>query len=268
MSMDSYNKSNSPPEPPGTLSRVIVILAHAVAILAFPFTIWGAIKCVNEYERADIFRLGRLQSGGAKGPGVFIINPFIDEFTVVDNRTNTRTVQPQTLLTKDHVTVEVDAVVYFRVTNAVDVVTKVKGYMNAILLLASSVLRNNLSTRDLKQVLSEREAISKEMEGQLDEATNPWGVMVERVEVKDVKLPSSMIRAMAVEAEATREAKAKVIMAQGEVDAADALKKAADEFAKSFPTMQLRYLQTASNIAMEKKSTIVFPVPVTLEMKE
>lgn len=211
-----------------------------------------------------IFRLGRIVKGGARGPGIFFVIPCIDTYTKVDLRTVSFDVPPQEILSKDSVTVAVDAVVYYRISNATIAITNVADYGRSTRLLAATTLRNVLGTKNLSEILSEREAISHTMQSSLDEATDPWGVKVERVEVKDVRLPVQMQRAMAAEAEAARDARAKVIAAEGEQKASRALKEAADVISESPSALQLRYLQTLSTIAAEKNSTIVFPIPMEL----
>uniref|UniRef100_T1JUT0 Band 7 domain-containing protein n=1 Tax=Tetranychus urticae TaxID=32264 RepID=T1JUT0_TETUR len=219
---------------------------------------------VQEYERAVIFRLGRLVKGGAKGPGIFFIIPCIDTYSKVDLRTVSFDVPPQEILSKDSVTVAVDAVVYYRISNATIAVSNVEDYGRSTRLLAATTLRNVLGTKNLSEILSERESISHIMQSSLDEATDPWGVKVERVEIKDARLPVQLQRAMATEAEAAREARAKVIAAEGEQRASRALKEAADVIHGSPAALQLRYLQTLNSIAAEKNSTIVFPLPIDL----
>lgn len=219
---------------------------------------------MQEYERAVIFRLGRVTKGGARGPGIFFIIPCIDTYTKVDLRTVSFDVPPQEILSKDSVTVAVDAVVYYRISNATIAITNVEDYGRSTRLLAATTLRNVLGTKNLSEILSERENISHMIQATLDEATDPWGVKVERVEVKDVRLPVQMQRSMAAEAEAARDARAKVIAAEGEQKASRALKEAADVMADSPAALQLRYLQTLSSIAAEKNSTIVFPIPMEL----
>lgn len=221
-------------------------------------------QVVQEYERAVIFRLGRVTKGGARGPGIFFIIPCIDSYTKVDLRTVSFDVPPQEILSRDSVTVAVDAVVYYRISNATIAITNVEDYGRSTRLLAATTLRNVLGTKNLSELLSERDATSHTIQGILDEATDPWGVKVERVEVKDVRLPVQMQRAMAAEAEASRDARAKVIAAQGEQNASRALKEAADVIADSPAALQLRYLQTLTSIAAEKNSTIVFPIPMEL----
>lgn len=205
-----------------------------------------------------------MTKGGARGPGIFFIIPCIDSYTKVDLRTVSFDVPPQEILSRDSVTVAVDAVVYYRISNATIAITNVEDYGRSTRLLAATTLRNVLGTKNLSELLSERDNISHTIQSILDEATDPWGVKVERVEVKDVRLPVQMQRAMAAEAEASRDARAKVIAAQGEQNASRALKEAADVIADSPAALQLRYLQTLTSIAAEKNSTIVFPIPMEL----
>jgi len=194
--------------------------------------------------------------------GVFFILPCMDNLSLVDLRTVTFDVPPQEILTKDSVTVAVDAVCYFRIFDPVLSVTAVSNAQLSTQLLAQATLRNFLGIRSLGEILSEREAIANELEQTLDAATDPWGIKVERVEIKDVRLPVSLQRAMAAEAEASREAKAKVIAAEGEQKASKALKEAADVISQSSTALQLRYLQTLNSIAAERNSTIIFPLPI------
>lgn len=241
---------------------ILTFLSYVLIGLTMPFSLCLCLKIVQEYERAVIFRLGRLLTGGAKGPGLFFIIPCTDAYTKVDLRTVSFDVPPQEILSKDSVTVAVDAVVYYRVSNATISITNVEDANRSTRLLAQTTLRNVLGTKNLSEILSDRENISHFMQASLDEATDPWGVKVERVEIKDVRLPIQLQRAMAAEAEATREAKAKVIAAEGEQKAARALKDAADIIDESSSALQLRYLQTLSQISDEKNSTIIFPMPI------
>merc|ERR1712142_1149432 len=211
-----------------------------------------------------IFRLGRLLPGGAKGPGIFFVLPCIESYRKVDLRTVSFGVPPQEVLTKDSVTVSVDAVVYYRVSNATVSVANVENAHHSTRLLAQTTLRNILGTKSLHEILSDRESISGSMQTVLDEATEPWGIKVERVEIKDARLPVQLQRAMAAEAEAAREARAKVIAADGEQKAARALKEASETIAESSSALQLRYLQTLNSISAEKNSTIIFPLPIDL----
>ncbi|XP_046844380.1 mechanosensory protein 2-like isoform X1 [Xenia sp. Carnegie-2017] len=248
----------------GICAVILTVLSFILVICTFPLSLLFCLKIVQEYERAVIFRLGRLMSGGAKGPGLFFILPCIDSYKKVDLRVVSFDVPPQEILTKDSVTVAVDAVVYYKIYNATMSVTNVENASNSTRLLAQTTLRNVLGTRSLSEILSERETISHAIQANLDEPTDPWGVRVERVEVKDVRLPQNLQRAMAAEAEAAREARAKVIAAEGEMNASRALKEAAEVIAESPQALQLRYLQTLSAISAEKNSTIIFPLPLDM----
>ncbi|XP_071948118.1 band 7 protein AGAP004871-like isoform X2 [Antedon mediterranea] len=248
----------------GICGWILTALAWLMVICTLPFSLCVCIKVVQEYERAVIFRLGRLLPGGAKGPGIFFILPCIEDYTKVDLRTVSFDVPPQEILTRDSVTVSVDAVVYYRVQNATISIANVENANGSTRLLAQTTLRNVLGTKNLAEILSDRDNISTFMQSSLDEATDQWGIKVERVEIKDVRLPVQLQRAMAAEAEAAREARAKVIAAEGEQNASRALKEAADVIAESPAALQLRYLQTLSNISAEKNSTIIFPLPIEL----
>lgn len=249
----------------GSRIECIVTIASIIFfIFTMPLALFFCIKVVTEFERAVIFRLGRLKKGRASGPGTFFVLPCIDSYTCVDLRTVSFDIPAQEVLTKDSVTITVDAVVYYRVEDPLNAVVKVSDFRHSTMMLAMTSLRNILGTKNLTDILSEREAISAAMQGILDEATHPWGVKVERVEVKDVSLPTQLQRAMAAEAEASREARAKVIAAEGEMKASRALKEAADVMSESPAALQLRYLQTLNTISSEKNSTIVFPLPIDL----
>ncbi|CAF1440602.1 unnamed protein product [Rotaria magnacalcarata] len=245
-------------------SLVLIGLSYILMFVTIPFSMFFCIKIVQEYERAVILRLGRILPGGAKGPGLFCILPCVDSIITIDLRTATFNVPPQEVLTRDSVTVSVDAVVYSRVCNPSISVTNVKNHQYATQLLAQTTLRNILGTKTLQEILSDRETIAQNMQVHLDEGTGPWGVKVERIEITDVRLPQSMQRSMAAEAEATREARAKVIAAEGEQRASRQLKEAADVIATSPIALQLRYLQTLTQISAEKNSTIIFPIPIEL----
>lgn len=249
-------------EETGLCAFLLTSISVLLIIVTFPFSLFLCVKVVQEYERAVIFRLGRLLRGGAKGPGIFFIVPCIDTYCKVDLRTVSFDVPPQEILSKDSVTVAVDAVVYYRISNATIAISNVEDYGHSTRLLAATTLRNVLGTKSLSEILIERETISHVMQASLDEGTDPWGVKVERVEIKDVRLPVQLQRAMAAEAEAAREARAKVIAAEGEQRASRALKEAAEVISGSPAALQLRYLQTLSSIAAEKNSTIVFPIPM------
>eukprot|EP00093_Oithona_nana_P013923 13923.XXX_449523_446076_1 [CDS] Oithona nana genome sequencing. len=250
------------PEGPGCCALLLALVSILLIIATLPFSLCMCIKVVQEYERSVIFRLGRLRKGGAKGPGIFFIIPCIDTYRKVDLRTVSFDVPPQEVLSRDSVTVTVDAVVYYRVSNPTMATNNVEDFSHSTHLLAATTLRNVLGTKYLAEILSERETISHVMEQTLDEATDPWGVKVERVEIKDVRLPVQLQRAMAAEAEAAREARAKVIAAEGEQKASRALRQAAEVIAESPSALQLRYLQTLNTISAEKNSTIIFPVPM------
>jgi len=243
---------------------IITFVSYLLIFITFPFSVWGCIKIVQEYERAVIFRLGRLRSGGAKGPGLFFVIPCIDTYRCVDLRTGAFDVPPQEILTRDSVTVSVDAVVYYQVSNPLSAICNNDDYNRSTRLLAQTTLRNVLGTRNLSEILSDRENIADAMHHSLEVATDPWGVHVDRVEIKDVRLPQQMQRAMAAEAEATRDARAKVIAAEGEQKSSKALKEASDIIAQSPAALQLRYLQTLNSISAEKNSTIIFPLPMEL----
>ncbi|KAM8718985.1 hypothetical protein ACLKA7_011652 [Drosophila subpalustris] len=248
----------------GCVELLATAISVLIMILTFPISVFICFKVVSEYERAVIFRMGRLRSGGARGPGVFFVLPCVDDYYPVDLRTVSFDVPPQEVLSKDSVTVTVDAVVYYRISDPLKAVIQVSNYSHSTRLLAATTLRNVLGTRNLSELLTERETISHTMQMSLDEATDPWGVKVERVEIKDVSLPTALQRAMAAEAEAAREARAKVIAAEGEMKSSRALKEASEIISASPSALQLRYLQTLSSISAEKNSTIIFPLPMEL----
>merc|ERR1719340_76146 len=246
----------------GICGWLLTAFSWAIVLVTLPFSLFVCFKVVQEYERAVIFRLGRLLHGGSRGPGLFFVLPCIENYQKVDLRTITLDVPPQEVLTRDSVTVSVDAVVYYRVSNATVSVANVENAHHSTRLLAQTTLRNILGTKPLHEILSERDSISQAMQSALDEATEPWGIKVERVEIKDARLPEQLQRAMAAEAEASREARAKVIAADGEMRASKALREASNIIDESPSALQLRYLQTLNSIAAEKNSTIIFPVPI------
>jgi len=248
----------------GLCTWILTLLSLVVVAATFPLSLFFCLKIVQEYERAVIFRVGRLLHGDAKGPGIFFVFPCIDEYMKVDLRVVSFDVPPQEILTRDSVTVAVDAVVYFRISNPIWSVVNVEDAQRSTKLLAQTTLRNELGTKNLSELLQERENISHSIQRILDVATDPWGMKVERVEVKDVRLPQQLQRAMAAEAEASREARAKVIAAEGEMNAACALKDAAEIISESPQAIQLRYLQTLQTISAEKNSTIIFPLPIDM----
>jgi regulator of protease activity HflC (stomatin/prohibitin superfamily) len=222
----------------------------------------SAIRVVQEYERGVIFRLGRLV--GAKGPGLFLIVPFIDRMVKVDLRTIALDIPSQECITRDNVTVKVNAVCYFRVIDPEAAIVNVENYRRATWQIAQTSLRNVIGLSDLDELLSHREKINNQLQHIIDEQTEPWGIKVSIVEIKDVELPQTMQRAMAKQAEAEREKRAKIIHAQGEALAAKTLAEAAQIISQNPSAMQLRYLQTLTEISVEKNSTIIFPVPIEL----
>ena len=237
----------------------IAVIVIVVIILMFAAS---AVKIVQEYERGVIFRLGRIQ--GAKGPGLFFIVPIIDKMQRIDLRTITLEVPPQEVITKDNVTVKVTAVVFFRIVNPNDAVVKVVDYMRATSQISQTTLRSALGQADLDQLLSHREQLNQQIQQIIDESTEPWGIKVGVVEIKDVELPQTMQRAMARQAEAEREKRAKIISAEGEFQASQQLAAAANVISQQESALQLRYLQTLVEIAVEKNSTIVFPLPIDI----
>ena len=228
-----------------------------IVILLFLFS---SIKIVREYERGVIFRLGRLV--GARGPGLFFVIPIIENMTIVDLRTVTYDVPSQEVVTKDNVTVRVNAVVYYRVVDPTKAVTEVFDYRYATAQIAQTTLRSIIGQAELDEVLSEREKLNMKLQQIIDEATNPWGIKVTAVEIKDVELPEEMRRVMAMQAEAERERRSKIIRAEGEYQAAIKLKEAAEILAQSRGALMLRYLQTLNEIATEPNTTIILPIPV------
>jgi regulator of protease activity HflC (stomatin/prohibitin superfamily) len=221
------------------------------------------LKVVQEYERAVIFRLGRLQS--VKGPGLFVIIPFLDVVKqVVDLRVITLEVPRQEVITRDNVTVRVNAVVYFRVVDPAAVVVQVEDYKRATLNIAQTTLRDVIGQSDLDELLTHQEEINWKLQGIIDQATKPWGIKVRMVEVRDMELPESMQRAMAKQAEAEREKQATIIHASGELEASRQLAEAAHIMSGEPDAIQLRYLQTLTDVSAEKNSTIIFPVPLEL----
>uniref|UniRef100_A0A8B9UJ92 Stomatin like 3 n=1 Tax=Anas zonorhyncha TaxID=75864 RepID=A0A8B9UJ92_9AVES len=243
---------------------ILVSISFLLVVITFPFSIWACIKVVREYERAVVFRLGRILPKKSKGPGLILILPCTDTFIRVDLRTVTCTIPPQEILTKDAVTTQVDGVVYYRIHSAVSAVANVTDVHSATFLLAQTTLRNVLGTRSLAQLLAGREEIAHGIQDILDSATEQWGIKVARVEIKDIRIPVAMQRTMAAEAEAAQEAKAKVVAAEGERNASKALKQASVVLADSTAGLQLRYLQTLTTLAAENNSTIVFPLPINM----
>jgi regulator of protease activity HflC (stomatin/prohibitin superfamily) len=240
----------------GNLIVLVVILA-----LAFMF-FSSAVKVVQEYERGVVFRLGRLV--GARGPGLILLIPAIERMQKVDLRVITLDVPTQEAITRDNVTVKVSAVVYFKVVDPESAVVKVLDYIRATSLIAQTTLRSVLGQSDLDELLSMRDQINQQLQRIIDEQTEAWGIKVSAVEVRDVELPQAMQRAMARQAEAEREKRAKVIHAQGEFEASQQLAAAATIIGSQPVGLQLRYLQTLTEIATERNSTIVFPLPLDI----
>jgi len=239
-----------------------LVNVYSIIIIIVIFILLKSIRIIREYERAVVFRLGRLLR--AKGPGLIILIPFIDKMVKVQLRTVTLDVPPQDIITKDNVPVKVNAVVYFHIVNPEDAVVKIENYFTATSQIAQTTLRNILGKSELDELLSHREKISRELQKVIDEQTDPWGIKVTVVEVKDVELPATMQRAMAKQAEAERERRAKIIHAEGEFQASAKLAEAAEVLSKNSASIQLRFLQTLTEISAEKNSTIVFPVPVNI----
>ena len=238
-----------------------LIVAGVIAVFVL-FILATAIRILREYERGVIFRLGRLIA--QKGPGLILLIPVIDQMVRIDLRTVTLNVPPQEVITKDNVTVRVNAVAYFRVVDPNKAVTEVENYLLATSQIAQTTLRSVLGKAELDALLSERERLNIELQRIIDEQTEPWGIKVSTVEVKDVELPADMQRAMSRQAEAERERRAKVIAADGEFQAAEKLSQAADIIGRHPATLQLRYLQTLLELGVNQNTTIVFPVPIEM----
>jgi regulator of protease activity HflC (stomatin/prohibitin superfamily) len=239
-----------------------LLLVLAVAAVVIFSLVASAVKVVQEYERGVIFRLGRLV--GAKGPGLFFIIPFIDRMVKIDLRTVTLDIPSQEAITRDNVTVRVNAVCYFRVVDPEAAVVRVENYLVATLQIAQTTMRSVLGQSELDELLSKREEINQRLQEIIDEQTAPWGIKVSVVEVKDVELPQEMKRAMARQAEAERDKRAKVIHAEGEFLAAQQLSEAANIISSAPSALQLRYLQTLSDISSDETRTIIFPLPMDL----
>jgi len=231
-----------------------------VIVLALLIIIPMAVKIVPEYERGVLFRLGRLV--GQRGPGLFLIIPFIDRMTKVDLRVITMDVPSQEVITKDNVTVRVNAVVYFRVVTPEDSVVKVLDHIRATSQISQTTLRNVLGQSELDELLTQREKLNQMLQRIIDEHTDPWGVKVSTVEIKEVELAEQMKRMMAAQAEAERERRAKIIHAEGELQASEKLAQAGTIIGREPATLQLRYLSTLTEISSERNSTIIFPLPI------
>src|SRR6266567_2293839 len=239
-----------------TLSIIVVVVIILLMLL------FSAIRVVQQYERGVIFVLGRLI--GPKGPGIFLVPPFITRMIKVDLRIVTLPVPPQEVITRDNVTMKVSAVIYFYVVDPASAVVNVMNFIQATTQIGQTTLRNVLGQSELDELLSQRNKINRELQAIIDEHTERWGVKVTAVEIKDIELPSTMQRAMAKQAEAEREKRAKIIHAEGELQASAQLAQAANVISSQPAALQLRYLQTLTEIAVEKNSTIIFPLPIDI----
>ena len=240
---------------------VAVAVIGVLAVLLL-IVLASAVRVLREYERGVIFRLGRLIA--QKGPGLILLIPIVDRMVRVDLRTVTLNVPPQELITRDNVTVRVNAVAYFRVVDSNRAITEVENFLLATSQISQTTLRSVLGKAELDALLSERERLNSELQQIIDEQTEPWGVKVTTVEVKDVELPAEMQRAIARQAEAERERRAKIINADGEFQAAEKLSDAADIISRNPATLQLRYLQTLLEIGGSQNSTVIFPLPIDI----
>src|SRR5689334_3139980 len=243
------------------MTGLLVVLA--IVVFLFVLYVIAAVKVLREYERGIVFRLGRLASK-PRGPGLFFLIPIVDRMVRVDLRTITLNIPPQEVITKDNVPVRVNAVAYFRIVSPQDAIVQVENFMAATSQIAQTTLRSVLGQHSLDELLSEREKINSILQGIIDEATAPWGIKVSIVEVKDVEIPTGMQRAMARQAEAERERRAKVINAEGEFQASERLKDAALVLENHPVALQLRYLQTLIEISSSPATTIVFPAPIDI----
>lgn len=240
----------------------VAIVVAVVVVLLFGLYLMSAVRVLRKYERGVVFRLGRLLD--ARGPGLFFLIPVVDRMVKVDLRTITLTVPPQEVITKDNVPVRVNAVAYFRIVDPKAAIVQVENYMNATSQIAQTTLRSVLGQHLLDELLSERDKINAILQTIIDEATGPWGIKVAVVEVKDVEIPQGMQRAMARQAEAERERRAKVIAAEGEFQASQKLSDAAAVMEQHPTALQLRYLQTLLEIGATNSTTIVFPAPIDM----
>ena len=238
----------------------VVLLALAIALLAAGLLL--SVRVLREYERAVVFRLGRLLP--VKGPGLVLLIPVVDRMVRVDLRTVTLTIPPQEVITRDNVPARVAAVCYFRVVDPTAAVTEIEAFAPATSQIAQTTLRSVLGRADLDQLLAERERLNDDLQKIIDEQTEPWGIKVSTVEIKDVEIPEAMQRAMARQAEAERERRAKIINAEGEFQAAEKLAGAAEIIGREPSALQLRYLQTLLEVGADQNSTIVFPLPLDL----
>src|SRR5436309_2597526 len=243
-------------------TTILIVLVISGIVLILLMVLFSAIRVVQQYERGVIFVLGRLI--GAKGPGIFLVPPFISRITKVDLRIVTLTVPPQEVITRDNVTVKVTAVIYFYVVDPAAAIVNVVNFLQATTQIGQTTLRNVLGQSELDELLAQRNKINRELQAIIDEHTERWGVKVTAVEIKDIELPATMQRAMAKQAEAEREKRAKIIHAEGELHASAQLAQAASVIGSQPAALQLRYPQTLTEIAVEKNSTIIFPLPLDL----
>ncbi|WKY14895.1 hypothetical protein Q1695_000419 [Nippostrongylus brasiliensis] len=260
-SLAAFNRSQPSPS---IFDRAVVGLCWALLLLTFPLSLFFCIRIVNEYKRMVVFRLGRIWDSRPSGPGVVLVFPFVDEHEVIDLRTMAYDVPTQELLTMDSVTVSVDAAVYYRARDPIACLSKVCDAHYSTRQLAQATLRNILGTRTLAQIMTDRDGIGIQVRHLLDKATSIWGIQVERVEIKDIRLPRELCRAMAAEAEAIRAAEAKFIFALGELRASVALRRAADELTPCPTALQLRYIHSLVKISAHDNHTIVLPLPLEL----
>jgi regulator of protease activity HflC (stomatin/prohibitin superfamily) len=237
---------------------ILIVVVAVLAVLA----VVASLRVLREYQRAVIFRLGRLRP--LKGPGLLVLIPFVDRMVRVDLRTVTLTIPPQEVITRDNVPARVAAVCYFRVTDAVAAVTQIEAFEPATSQISQTTLRSVLGGADLDQLLAERDRLNEELQRIIDDQTEPWGIKVTTVEIKDVEIPEAMQRAMARQAEAERERRAKVINAEGEYQASEKLAAAAEIISRDPAALQLRYLQTLLEVGADQNSTIVFPLPLDM----
>ncbi|XP_016932270.1 stomatin-4 isoform X2 [Drosophila suzukii] len=261
------NVKTSESVPPSCAEKTLFVLSMILIVLALPWSIFCCLRVMSEYERAVILRLGRLRPKPPRGPGVIFLVPCLDDIFVVDIRTRSFDLDRQEILTRDMVTISIDGVVYYSIKSPFDAMLQVYDPEEATEKLAMTTLRNVAGTHKLMDLLSSKEYLSNQIEGILYNSTEPWGVRVERVEIKEIFMPDQLKRALAVEQEAMREAKAKVAAAQGERDAVKALKEAADIMETNPIALQLRYLQTLNSICNEDTRSYVFPFPVDIVRK-
>ena len=242
--------------------NALLVVAAALIVIAV-LIVGSAVRVLREYERGVIFRLGRLLTG-PKGPGLILLVPLIDRMVKIDLRTVTLAIPPQEVITKDNVPVRVTAVTYFRVVDPQSAVTQIENYLVATSQIAQTTLRSVLGQHSLDELLAERDRVNEILQDIIDKHTAPWGIKISVVEVKDVELPTTMQRAMARQAEAERERRAKIIGAQGEFEAAEQLSMAADRIAASPIALQLRYLQTLLEISTSNNATTILPIPIDI----